>query len=240
MLTPAHLLPRTAHHMRAGSLLFAGTLGFGILAHRRRGHTFERGDRRGTPWPGQERLISVESASAAPSPAPSPAVTVRPLAEDDGDALAAFGSTLPEDDWLYLDIDLQSRNTVDRLVRAHAATNWRQVVAVAGAEIVGYANVRTMPGWQSHVGDAHLVISPAQRRRGLGTSLAQAIIVAGAELGVIKLILEMVEEQTAGRQIFERLGFRQEGLLADQARDQHGRTHNLLVLGCRLPDPNTG
>jgi ribosomal protein S18 acetylase RimI-like enzyme len=182
--------------------------------------------------------MSVESAGARPSPASSrAAVTVRPLGEDDGDALAAFGAALPEDDWLYLDIDLQSRHTVDRLVRAHAATNWRQLVAVAGEEIVGYANVRTMPGWQSHVGDAHLVISPAHRRRGLGALLAQAIIVAGGELGTVKLVLEMVEEQSAGRAIFERLGFRQEGLLADQARDQHGRLHNLLVLGYRFPSP---
>ncbi len=182
--------------------------------------------------------MAVESAPgerSASSSQRSP-VTVRPLAEDDGDALAAFGSALPEDDWLYLDVDLQSRNTVDRLVRAHEAANWRQMVAVIGDEIVGYANVRTMPGWQSHVGDAHLVIDPSHRRRGLGALLAQSIIVAGGELGVVKLILGMVEEQSAGRQIFERLGFRQEGLLLDQARDQHGRLHNLLVLGYRLPD----
>ncbi len=170
-----------------------------------------------------------------PSTPRQPGVTIRPLAEDDGDALAAFGSALPEDDWLYLDIELQNRQTVDRLVRAHAASNWRQIVAVAEHEIVGYANVRLLPGWQGHVGDAHLVISPSRRRHGLGALLAQAILVAGSELGVVKLILEMVEEQSAGRQIFERLGFRQEGLLVDQARDQHGRLHNLLVLGHRLP-----
>jgi len=94
-----------------------------------------------------------------------------------------------------------------------------------------------LPGWQGHVGDAHLVISPAHRRRGLGALLAQSIIAAGGQLGVVKLVLEMVEEQSSGRQIFERLGFRQEGLLLDQARDQQGRLHNLLVLGYRLPDP---
>ena len=81
------------------------------------------------------------------------------------------------------------------------------------------------------------MISPAHRRRGLGALLAQSIIAAGGQLGVVKLVLEMVEEQSSGRQIFERLGFRQEGLLLDQARDQQGRLHNLLVLGYRLPDP---
>jgi ribosomal protein S18 acetylase RimI-like enzyme len=162
-------------------------------------------------------------------------VTIRPLAEDDGDALAAFGATLPEDDWLYLDLELQSRHTVDRLVKAHEATNWRQLVAVRGQEIVGYANVRLLPGWQGHVGDVHLVISNNARRGGLGTMLARAIVAAGEDLGVAKLLLEILEEQLGGRYIFERLGFEAEGVLRDQARDYQGRLHNLVVLGYRLP-----
>lgn len=161
---------------------------------------------------------------------------VRPLGADDGAALAAFGTALPEDDWLYLDLDLRDRGTVDRLVTAHAATNWRQLVAVSTDGIVGYANVRLLPGWKSHVGDAHLVIDGARRGRGLGTLLAQSIVDTGRELGVQKIILEILEEQSSGRHIFERLGFRSEGLLEDQARDAQGRLHNLLVLGYRLPD----
>jgi ribosomal protein S18 acetylase RimI-like enzyme len=185
---------------------------------------------------GAESVAETESLSLSRRPA----VTVRRLAEDDGDALAAFGAALPADDWLYLDIELQNRHAVDRLISAHAATNWRQVVAVVEDEIVGYANVRLLPGWQSHVGDAYLVISPSQRRRGLGAFLAQAILEAAAELGVGKLILQMLEEQADGRQIFERLGFRQEGLLINQARDQHGRLHNLLVLAYHLHNQPEG
>ena len=96
----------------------------------------------------EEELMSADSASGdLPTQTSHRSdVTVRPLAEDDGDALAAFGSALPEDDWLYLDMDLQSQQTVERLVRAHEATNWRQIVAVIGDEVVGYANVRGLAG----------------------------------------------------------------------------------------------
>ena len=44
------------------------------------------------------------------------------------------------------------------------------------------------------------------------------------------MIVEMLEEQQAGRAIFERLGFRLEGRLSAHARDRHGQRRNLLLL----------
>lgn len=171
------------------------------------------------------------------------AVRLRRLAEDDMEPLSAFGTSLTRDDWLYLDVDMRSPSTLARLVTAYAATTWRQLVAQVGERIVGYSSVRMLPGWKSHVGDIHLVVAEEVRGRGLGTLLAQATVEAGRELGVCKLLLEMVAEQSAGRAIFERLGFRVEGRLTSQARDERGELHDLLVLGHHLepaPTPSPG
>ncbi len=161
-------------------------------------------------------------------------VTIRPLEESDRAALLDFGMALPEDDWLYLELDFHDPNTITRLVNAYAAMNWRQVVAVADGAIVGYSNVRRLPGWKSHAGDSHLVIGEGWRRQGLGTALAETILAAARDLGLEKVIAEMVEEQTAGRAIFERLGFQIEGTLAGQVHDHGDGCHNLLILGYRL------
>jgi RimJ/RimL family protein N-acetyltransferase len=158
------------------------------------------------------------------------AVIIRRLLEDDGAALLAFGADLPEDDRLYLEDDLQSQEIITRLVNAHAAENWRQIVALDGERIVGYGAVRRLHGWSSHVCDIQLIISAGWRGAGLGTILAQAIFDAARELGAAKVIVEMVEEQSFGRAIFERLGFRVEGTLSQHVRDRHGQEHNLLVL----------
>ena len=157
-------------------------------------------------------------------------VILRRLGEDDRTALLAFGVGLPEDDWLYLEDDLQSQEIITRLVNAYAAENWRQLVALAGDAIVAYGAVRRLNGWSSHVADIQLIISADLRREGLGTIMAQAIFDAARELGVAKVIVEMVEEQSFGRAIFERLGFRVEGMLSQHVRDRDGQQHNLLVL----------
>ena len=66
--------------------------------------------------------------------------TIRPLGEDDRTALLAFGQALPQDDLLYLEDDFQSPETIARLVNAHQAENWRQIVAESDGEIVGYSS----------------------------------------------------------------------------------------------------
>jgi RimJ/RimL family protein N-acetyltransferase len=157
-------------------------------------------------------------------------VIIRRLGEDDRGALLAFALGLPEDDRLYLEDDLTSQEIIARLINAYAAENWRQIVALAGDAIVGYGAVRRLSGWSSHVADIQLIISAGWRRGGLGTAMAQAIFEAARELGAAKVIVEMVEEQTFGRAIFERLGFRVEGALSGHVRDRHGQQHNLLVL----------
>ena len=157
-------------------------------------------------------------------------VLIRALDEGDYAALLTFGAALPQDDLLYLENDFQNPDIIRRLVNAAAAENWRQVVALAGGAIVGYSAVRRLSGWSSHVADIHLTVGDGWRRSGLGTAMAQAIFDAARDLGVSKVIVEMMERQSAGREIFERLGFRVEGTLSQHARDRHGQPQNLLIL----------
>lgn len=157
-------------------------------------------------------------------------VTIRRLAEDDRAMLLAFGQGLPRDDLLYLEDDFQSPDTISRLINASYAENWRQIVAVQNDAIIGYSAVRREPGWSNHVASVRMLVGADWRRRGLGTALARAIFDAAQELGADKVIVQMVQEQIAGQAIFERLGFRVEGVLSEHVRDRHGRRHNLVIL----------
>jgi ribosomal protein S18 acetylase RimI-like enzyme len=163
-------------------------------------------------------------------------VTIRPLAEDDRAALHNLGMALPENDLLYLEDDFQNQDIISRLINAHAAENWRQVVALDADRIVAYGAVRQLPGWFSHVGDVQLVVDDEWRRSGLGTAMAGKIVESARDLGVKKIIVEMIEEQTAGQAIFERLGFNIEGNLKKHACDRSGCLHNLLLLSYHIEE----
>ncbi|HKF55483.1 MAG TPA: GNAT family protein, partial [Blastocatellia bacterium] len=75
-----------------------------------------------------------------------------------------------------------------------------------------------------------LLISPALRGLGIGTLLANEVFALAREQGLQKLVARMAAEQKGAIQVFERLGFRPEALLADYVIDRQGRTHDLIVM----------
>lgn len=158
-------------------------------------------------------------------------VVVRPLEEGDHAALLDFGLALPTDDWRYLEDDLQSPDIILRLINAHAAENWRQIVAVTDdGTIAAYSSVRRLPSWSSHVGVIRLIVAEPWRRCGLGAIVGRAIFEASRDLGLQKMMVEMLAEQKTGQEIFERLGFSVEGVFSQHCRDPLGELHDLLIL----------
>ncbi len=159
------------------------------------------------------------------------AVAIRALAASDNSALQAFGQALPDDEWLYLQHDLRNHESVNRLVGARDAEHWRQIVGVdAEGQVAAYGAVQLLPGRSSHVADIQMIVGGNWRRSGLGTALAHRLVYEARALGATKVIVDMVDTQDAGRSIFERLGFREEGRLISHARGRDGNWYNLLVL----------
>ena len=103
-------------------------------------------------------------------------------------------------------------------------------MAIVDGEVVGHVAIIQGVAWSRHVGELRLVIDPEHRRRGLGRLLAQRAVVEAVELGMTKLVVEVVAEQEATVAMFTGLGFEAEGLLRDQVRSQSGQVHDLLVL----------
>ena len=150
----------------------------------------------------------------------------RPLEPGDGPALLRFFARIPEADRTFLKEDVDDPHVVADWARPGAA----RVIALDGDEIVGSVAVVPLHGWSSHVGEVRLVVDPEQRGRGIGRGLARQAVIDAVDLGLAKLVVEVIADQTALIGMFRALGFEPEALLVDHVRDRTGTVRDLLVL----------
>ena len=154
-------------------------------------------------------------------------MTPRALQAADGDRLQSFLGRIPEGDRTFFKEDLDETTVAAWLSdsRAH-----RAIVTDDGAEIRAYAAVIPGVGWSRHVGEFRLVVDPGSRRSGLGRLMARWGLVEAVQMGLTKILVELIADQEAAIAMFHDLGFEGEALLRDQVRDRGGELRDLILL----------
>ena len=109
-------------------------------------------------------------------------------------------------------------------------TRPQRAVAVDGDQVVGYVALLPLHGWSAHVGSLRVVTDPEVRGKGVGRALSRYGLVQGLELGLSKIVVEVVVDAVPAIGMFEALGFEPEALLRDHVRDKSGELHDLVVL----------
>jgi L-amino acid N-acyltransferase YncA len=89
---------------------------------------------------------------------------------------------------------------------------------------------RSTAGRSSHVGELRISVCRTHRRKHLGTELAKALVKVATDLGIEKIIVQVVENQVGARLTFEKLGFHKEATLPHHVMDLSGQKRDLLVL----------
>lgn len=158
---------------------------------------------------------------------------IRPIEPRDAQALRSFFDRIPEGDRTFFKEDVLDPEIVEEWIQKGRA---RRSVAVDAGEIVGC--VAVIPGldWSSHVGDVRLVVDPSRRRQGLGHQLARRGLVDALRLGLRKIVVEVVADQTPAVAMFQAIGFSAEALLRDYVRDRSGAFRDLVLLAHSVDD----
>jgi L-amino acid N-acyltransferase YncA len=151
---------------------------------------------------------------------------IRRIEPGDRAALERFLDGIPEADRTFLKEDVADPEVLAAWVRPGDARS----VALAEADVVGYVAVIPLHGWSSHVAEVRLVVDPDRRGHGVGQALARHAVLEALELGVAKLVVEVIADQEALIAMFRALGFEPEALLLDHVRDRSGELRDLLVL----------
>ena len=154
-------------------------------------------------------------------------VEVRFIGADDVGRVADFFAASPEGDRTFFKEDVSSPDVIRGWLTDETP---RRLIALVDGRVVGYVAVLKGVAWSSHVGELRLVVAPDFRQRGIGRLLAQRAVVQALELGVVKLVVEVVAGQDRLFDMFTKLGFEQEGRLRRHVRSDAGETRDLLIL----------
>jgi ribosomal protein S18 acetylase RimI-like enzyme len=151
---------------------------------------------------------------------------IRPIEAGDSPALSSFFERIPESDRTFLKEDVGD----PRVLADWVAPGTGRTIAVEDGEVLGALAVVPLAGWSSHVGEVRLVVDPDHRGRGIGRSLARQAVLDAVDMGLRKLVVEVISDQAPLIAMFRGLGFEPEALLTDHVRDRTGQTRDLIVL----------
>ena len=151
---------------------------------------------------------------------------IRPIEPSDEAALIRFFERIPDSDRTFLKEDVSDPGVLEAWATPGAA----RAIAIDGDEVVGSVAVVPLHGWSSHVGEVRLVVDPARRGQGIGRVLARRAVLDALELGLAKVVVDVIADQTALIAMFRSLGFEPEALLTDHVRDRNGDVRDLMVL----------
>ena len=151
---------------------------------------------------------------------------IRPIEARDSRPLSDFFEQIPESDRTFFKEDVGD----PRVLADWVAPDTGRTVAVEDGRVVGVLAVVPLVGWSSHVGEVRLVVNPDHRGRGIGRRLARQAVLDAVDMGLGKLVVEVISDQAPLIAMFRGLGFEPEALLTDHVRDRSGQTRDLIVL----------
>jgi L-amino acid N-acyltransferase YncA len=157
---------------------------------------------------------------------------IRRIEPGDREALERFLDEIPDADRTFLKEDVADPDVVAAWVLPGDARS----IALDDGDVVGYVAVIPLHGWSRHVGEVRIVVDPDHRGRGVGQALARHAVLEALELGVAKLVVEVIADQEPTIAMFRSLGFDPEALLEDQVRDQAGELHDLMILALSVEE----
>jgi ribosomal protein S18 acetylase RimI-like enzyme len=153
---------------------------------------------------------------------------IRPLTPDLAGAVEDFFGRIPESDHSSFAEDIMAPGAVQAWLQDRRGR--RSVAVDDGGRVLGYVALLPQVGWSAHVGSLRVVVDPGARGQGVGRALARSGLLTAIELGLGKVVVEVVADAVPAIGMFEAIGFEPEALLRDHVRDRNGGLRDLVVL----------
>jgi RimJ/RimL family protein N-acetyltransferase len=165
---------------------------------------------------------------------PGGEAVVRPAREEDLDPLVELTAAVAaEGRWIGTEAPVDRERRRRALAEALGDERALLLVADAGGRVVGEL-------WMGLAGygvaDLGMLVADGWRGRGLGGSLLRAGLDWARGAGAHKVILQVWPHNQAAIALYERFGFRREGLLRRHYRRRSGELWDAVVMGLLLDE----
>lgn len=158
-------------------------------------------------------------------------IEIRAMTGADRDAILRFAQELPEEDLMFLRVDLTEPSVVDDWVANLDRGLSTSLLAYDDGRLAGYATVHVNPArWTRRVGEIRVNAGPGYRGKGLGRNLTAQIFDVARALSLKKLMANMTADQPGAQAAFRRLGFVPEAVLADYVEDRNGVSRDMVIM----------
>jgi len=158
-------------------------------------------------------------------------IALRLMIPADASRMTGFARSLPEEDLLFLRMDITKMNVLAAWGRNVKEGRTITVLAEVHDKVVGYGSLHLYEvTWQRHLGEIRMQVSPRYRSRGLGRTVGAAIFAIARRQGLHKIIAQMTTDQKGAIATVERMGFQREAVLKKFVIDREGTTRDLIVM----------
>lgn len=162
-------------------------------------------------------------------------VEIRSLTEKDVEKSFEFFKSLPAEDKAYLRVDISKREIVSERLKNVGLRDIKRLVAIIDENIVAEGALeRTKQGWESHIAEIRLLISPHFQRKGLGMLMAEELYLLASKEQVEEMIVKVLPPQKSAQSIFKRLGFHEDVTIRNFVKDIKGKKQDLIIMRCDL------
>jgi RimJ/RimL family protein N-acetyltransferase len=162
---------------------------------------------------------------------------IRLLTENDMDNLINFFQSLPAQDRMYLRTDVTKKENIEKRFGDLNYDLVYPVIVLDHDRIVAIGTLfRAEFGWTRHLGEIRVVVAPYFQRQGLCTILTREIFFQALKTDLYKIQAEMMENQVAAINAFERLGFKKETVLRKHVTDIDGNRANLVIMSLDIQE----
>ncbi|MBI4203156.1 MAG: N-acetyltransferase [Chloroflexi bacterium] len=159
-------------------------------------------------------------------------VVLRPMSQQDGDALLSFFLGIPPDERHYMKDDVTSPQVVEEWTHHLDYDRALPLLAWVGDTVVADGTLhRTRAGARRHVGELRILVAPEYRTMGLGSAMMQELASIANEHGLERLMLQAVaQKEIAAIKAAEAIGFVQVAVLPGHGKDLDGRLSDIVIL----------